>query len=223
MMVKKWLCNEGGNIALFVLGMLSIIMILLVFVVNLGGALATKEQSGTTAQQASMTASSVLYEEVRRVIYEYEDETLEGAVQAFFEDIEEMVDERASELSGSGDYADWTVNEIELEAFDQVLTEEMNKDVVRDKLNELLTVEDIESKVVNKTRNAIVANNGVLDGAELAIKDDRFYVRAANEMESVSFDGFMEGIQENVYQESAGPRIDFLDVVWGGPTVTSLE
>ncbi|WP_218144039.1 Tad domain-containing protein [Lentibacillus persicus] len=222
-MVKKWLCNEGGNIALFVLGMLSIIMILLVFVVNLGGALATKEQSGTTAQQASMTASSVLYEEVRRVIYEYEDETLEGAVQAFFEDIEEMVDERASELSGSGDYADWTVNEIELEAFDQVLTEEMNKDVVRDKLNELLTVEDIESKVVNKTRNAIVANNGVLDGAELAIKDDRFYVRAANEMESVSFDGFMEGIQENVYQESAGPRIDFLDVVWGGPTVTSLE
>src|SRR5699024_1700289 len=223
MMLKKRFQNEDGNIALFVLGMLSIIMILLIFVVNLGGALATKEQSGTTAQQASMAASSVLYEEVRRVVYEYEDETLEGALQAFFEDIEEMVDDRASQLSGSGNYADWTANEIDLEAFDQVLTEELNKDVVRSKLNELLEDEDIETEVIDTTKNAIVANGGVLEGAQLAIQDDRFYVRAANEFESVSFDGFMEGIQENVYQESAGPKIDFLDVVWDGNSVTSLE
>ncbi len=185
--------------------------------------MATKEQSSTTVQQASMAASSVLYEEVRRVVYEYEDETLEGALQAFFEDIEEMVDDRASELSGSENYADWTANEIELEAFDQVLSEELNKDVVRSKLNELLADEDIESKVIDKTRSAILANDGVLDGAELAIKDDRFYVRAANEMESVSFDGYMEGIKENVYQESAGPKIDFLGIVWDGNEVTSLN
>lgn len=223
MMLKKRLQNEDGNIALFVLGMLSIIMILLIFVVNLGGALATKEQSGTTAQQASMAASSVLYEEVRRVVYEYEDETLEGALQAFFEDIEEMVDDRTSELSGTGNYADWTVNEIELEAFDQVLTEELNKDEVRNKLIDLLGDEDIETKVINKTKSAIIANDGVLEGAELSIKDDRFYVRAANKLESVSYDGFMEGIQENVYQESAGPKIDFLDFVWDGDSVTPLN
>ncbi|ALX47197.1 Tad domain-containing protein [Lentibacillus amyloliquefaciens] len=223
MMLKKRLQNEDGNIALFVLGMLSIIMILLIFVVNLGGALATKEQSGTTAQQASMAASSVLYEEVRRVVYEYEDETLEGALQAFFEDIEEMVDDRTSELSGTGNYADWTVNEIELEAFDQVLTEELNKDEVRNKLIDLLGDEDIETKVINKTKSAIIANDGVLEGAELSIKDDRFYVRAANKLESVSYDGFMEGIQENVYQESAGPKIDFLDIVWDGDSVTPLN
>lgn len=216
MKFKKHFQNEDGNIALFVLGMLSIIMILLIFVINLGGALATKEQSGTTAQQASMAASSVLYEEVRRVVYEYEDETLEGALQAFFEDIEEMVDEKASELSGRGNYADWTQNEIELEAFDQVLSDELNKDVVRSKLNELLEDEPIETKVINKTKSTIVANDGVLEGAELAVMDDRFYVRAGNELEMVSFDGYMEGIKENVYQESAGPKINFLDIVWDG-------
>ncbi|GGK08611.1 hypothetical protein GCM10007063_33780 [Lentibacillus kapialis] len=223
MMIKKRIRNEDGNIALFVLGMLSIIMILLIFVVNLGGALATKEQSGTTVQQASMTASSVFYEEVRQVTYEYEDETLEGAVQAFFEEIEEKVEERTSELSGSSSYHDWTTNEIELEAFDQVLSEELNKDEVRSQLIELLGNEDIETEVINKTKSAIITNDGVLEGAELSIKDNRFYVRAANELESVSFDGFMDGIQENVYQESAGPKIDFLEIVWDGDTVTSLE
>ncbi|SFA91132.1 Putative Flp pilus-assembly TadE/G-like [Lentibacillus halodurans] len=223
MMLKQRFQNEDGNIALFVLGMLSLIMILLIFVVNLGGALATKEQSGTTVQQASMAASSVLYEEVQRVVYEYEDETLEGALQTFFEDIDQMVDERVEELSSMGNYADWTSNEIELEAFDQVLSEELNKDVVRSKLIELLEDEDIETEVINTTKNAIVANEGVLEGAQLTIRNDRFHVRAANELESVSFDGYMEGIQENVYQESAGPKIDFLDVVWDGDQVIALD
>lgn len=215
--------NEDGNIALFVIGMLSIIMILLIFVVNLGGALATKEQSATTAQQASMAATSVLYEEVRRAVYEYEDDTLEGELLSFFEDIEEKVDERAAELSGSGSYADWTRNEVELEAFDQVLSEALDQDVLRSKLIEVLGEEDIETAVIDKARQAILANDGVLEGAQLGINDNRIYVRAANEFESVSYDGFMEGLQENVYQESAGPTIDFLEDVWEVSSVVNLN
>ncbi|WP_100009948.1 Tad domain-containing protein [Lentibacillus sediminis] len=223
MTLKQRLQNEDGNIALFVLGMLSIIMILLIFVVNLGGALATKEQSATTAQHASLAATSVLYEEVRRAVYEYENDTLEGTLLSFFEDIEEKVDERAAELPGSGNYSGWSVNEIELEAFDQVLSEALNQDVLRSKLIEVLGEEDIESAVIDKAREAILANDGVLEGAQLGINDNRIYIRAANEYESVSFDGFMEGIQENVYQESAGPTIDFLEDVWDRSPVVNLD
>ncbi|WP_077327783.1 Tad domain-containing protein [Virgibacillus siamensis] len=210
----KSIRNEEGNIALFVLGMLSIIMILLIFVLNLGAALATKEDSTTTVQQASLSGSSVLYEEVRKVIYDYEHDTLEGALQAFFKDIEEDVDDRATALANNGAYNDWSQNEIEVEAFDQVLTEELNKDVVRQKLHELLQNKHIERKVINEVKDTITDNGGKLEGAVLYIRDNRFYVRAANEMESVSFDGYMEGLEENVYQESAGPEIDFLDEIW---------
>lgn len=219
----KHIENEGGNIALFVLGMLSIIMILLVFVMNLGGALATKEDSATTAQQASLSGSSVFYEEVRKVIYDYEDDTLEGALQAFFKDIEEDVHDRATALASSGAYNDWSRNEIELEAFDQVLSEELNRSVIRMKLHEMLQDEDIEKKVINEVKETITDNGGVLDGAVLYIRDNRFYVRAANKMESISFDGYMEGIKENVYQESAGPKIDFLDEIWNYSDTISLD
>ncbi|WP_035725035.1 Tad domain-containing protein [Gracilibacillus boraciitolerans] len=68
--------NQKGNIALYVLGMLSVIMILFLLVVNLAGVLITKEKSQNTAQQAAMTASSVYYEEVQKAIYEYEDDAL---------------------------------------------------------------------------------------------------------------------------------------------------
>ncbi|UJL47031.1 hypothetical protein KFZ58_03550 [Virgibacillus sp. NKC19-16] len=221
--LKERFNNEDGNIILFVLGMLSIIMILFVFVLNMGMGLAVKEQSGTTANQASMAASSVLYEEVRQVIFEYEDDTLEGALQAFFEDIEEKVDDKVSELSGSFTYNDWSANEIELEAFDIVLKEELETPVIREKLNELLADEDIESLVINKAREAIVQNGGQLDGAELMIENNRIHVRAANEFESTSYDGIMAGINENIYQESAGPEIDFLEDVWNTSNTIQLN
>lgn len=221
-MIKKY-DNEQGNIALFVLGMLSIMMILFIFVINMGFALTVKEDSATTVQQASMAASSVLYENVREVIYDYEDEALEGAVQAFFKDIEEKVDDKTNELAEKTAYNDWSSNEIELEAFDIVLKDELDKAVVRGKLMEVLQDENIEEKVINKAKQAILQNGGELTGAELAIRNNRIYIRAANEMESVSYDGFMEGVKENIYQDSAGPKINFLEDIWTYSSVIQLD
>lgn len=221
-MIKKY-DNEQGNIALFVLGMLSIMMILFIFVINMGFALTVKEDSATTVQQASMAASSVLYENVREVIYDYEDEALEGAVQAFFKDIEEKVDDKTNELAEKTAYNDWSSNEIELEAFDIVLKDELDKAVVRGKLMEVLQDENIEEKVINKAKQTILQNGGELTGAELAIRNNRIYIRAANEMESVSYDGFMEGVKENIYQDSAGPKINFLEDIWTYSSVIQLD
>lgn len=221
-MIKKY-DNEQGNIALFVLGMLGIMMVLFVFVINMGFALTVKEDSAATVQQASMAASSVLYENVRETIYNYENDTLEGAVQAFFHDIEEKVDEKAEQLSTNATYNDWSSNEIELEAFDIVIEDELSKEVVRVKLMEVLQSENIEAKVIEMAKKTITQNGGELAGAELAIHNNRIYVRAANEMESVSYDGFMEGIKENIYQESAGPKIDFLEDIWTYSSLIQLD
>ncbi|WP_430784490.1 Tad domain-containing protein [Virgibacillus flavescens] len=215
--------SEQGNIALFVLGMLGIMMVLFVFVINMGLALTVKEDASTTVQQASMAASSVLYENVREVIYNYEEDTLEGAVQAFFKDIEEKVEEKAEQLSANSSYSDWSNNEIELEAFDIVLEDELDKPVVRTKLMEVLQKENIEEKVINMAKQTIVQNDGELNGAELAIHKNRIYIRASNELESTSYDGFMEGIKENIYQDSAGPKIDFLEDIWTSSKLVQLN
>ncbi|MFC4558649.1 Tad domain-containing protein [Virgibacillus kekensis] len=215
--------NEQGNIALFVLGMLGIMMVLFIFIVNMGFALTVKEDSATTVQQASMAASSVLYENVRNLIYNYEHDTLEGAVQAFFRDIEEKVDQKAEELSSNPTYHDWSANEIELEAFDIVLENELDRDIVRAKLMDILQYEDIEENVIDMAKQTISQNGGELAGAELAIHNNRIYVRASNEMESVSYDGFMEGIRKKIYQESAGPKIDFLEDIWTYDSLIQLD
>ncbi|MDV2581448.1 Tad domain-containing protein [Alkalibacillus haloalkaliphilus] len=217
--MKNYL-NERGNIAIFVLGMLSIIMVMFILVINMASALATKEQSSTTVQQASLAATSVFYEEVSRVIDEYEDETLEGSLLAFFEDFNEKVSDRVDQLSSSEGYTGWSQNEINIEAFNQVLTEELNEPIVRTTLRGLLQDEEVRTSVINEARNTIQRNNGVLDGAVLTVSDNRFYVRAANEFESTSLDGIVGQINEHVYQESAGPTINFLELIWPSSSST---
>lgn len=222
--MKKFLRNERGNIAIFVLGLLAINMVLFVFVINLGTVFATKEKSSTISQQASMVATSVFYEEVRRVIYEYEHETLEGVLKAFFENIEDKVNDRKQQLSNSDYYTGWSNNEIELEAFDQVLSQELNKTVVRKKLKELLRSEPVENKVIQSVKNTIKVNDGLLEGAQLKIENNKFFVRASYEFKSITFkDSIDDYFKENIYQSSAGPKIDFLEVVWTKPKSIYIE
>ncbi|MEC5424932.1 Tad domain-containing protein [Virgibacillus sp. C22-A2] len=217
--IQQLFKNERGNIALFVIGMLGLMMVLFVFVLNMGAALVVKEKSATTAKQASMAATSMLYKEVRQEIYEYEHETLEGSIHAFFEDFDEKISDEKDSLRNNSNYNDWTDNELELEALDRVLDKALSNSELRIKLREILQNIDFDATVINMARNTIVENGGKLEGATLTVKQNRIYVRAANEVESTSYDGLLRGIKEKLYQESAGPKVDFLQDIWNPGTI----
>jgi hypothetical protein len=237
--------NEQGSIMLFVLGMLGIMGVLFVLVLNMGMALAVKEQSATTAQQASMAASSVVYEEVQEIVFgfDYEaalpeeepseepsEESSDNPAEAEdeeempYENLEERIDEAVDELSGRSQYSDWSDNERKLQALDTYLTDVLFPiPIIGDALQLELRIAPIEDKAIDMARSTIQQNGGVLDEAELWIDGNRIHVRAANEMEGISYDGFMEGLEENIYQESAGPEIDFLTDIWNDSTTISLD
>lgn len=221
--MKKVLNNERGNIAIFVLGLLIINMVLFVFVLNLGSVFATKEKSASISQQASMVATSVFYEEVRSAIGEYEEETLEGALHAFFEDFAEKVDERKRQLESSGRYVGWSVREIEVKAFDQVLNEELNSSDYRFELEGFLESRVDKQKVIRSVKSTIQKNDGLLEDAQLEIKNNRFHVKASKQFTATTYSNIIESFQDNVYQNSSGPKIDFLEEIWGNPRTINLE
>ncbi|SET34340.1 hypothetical protein SAMN05216389_10976 [Oceanobacillus limi] len=252
--------SENGNVALFVLGMLSIIMVLFLVVANLGSVLATKEKSDMTSSQASLTATSVFYEEVRDMIEgtsytepvepteptppdedaENYDELMEAYEEAmeeydelydeyleeleiyeFFDQFDDKVAERRDGLIGS--LPDWTLNELDLEALDQVLENALTSGgPVQEALEDLL-VGSIDNAVIQAAIATIEQNNGELEGAKLDIQDNRIFIKSANEMESTSYNGILEGIQEKIYQESAGPEIGFINYIWNRNTPIELE
>ncbi|WP_179637041.1 hypothetical protein [Terribacillus aidingensis] len=54
--------------------------------------------------------------------------------------------------------------------------------------------------------------------------DNRFYVRASNEFEATAFKSFFRGLKENIFQIGGGPKIDYLETIWGdNPRVIALQ
>jgi hypothetical protein len=270
--------NEQGNVVLFVIGMLGIIMVLFILVVNLSSALATKQQSDTTVSQASLAATSAFYEEVKRVFYSYpnpipvvpdepdESEELENSnyekelekylkkkmVYDYFKHFNIKLQEKKDSLNGldlikGRDYDDWTENEKELEAWDMLIDEELSggDDPIKIAFECLLGIYDpynylgeelgcgdfginsdidVHKAAINMAILTIEKNGGILEEATLDItNDDRIEIRAATEVTSSAYDGFVESVTENLYQESSGPKIDFIDLIWTKTLPVYLE
>ncbi|MEG9298977.1 pilus assembly protein TadG-related protein [Mangrovibacillus sp. Mu-81] len=204
--------QERGNAAILMIGLLSIMMVLFIFVFNLSKIFAVKEEANTTAQQASLAATSVLYSQVDEVINDYE-KTLEGTVDKVPESIGMKIQKKEIELKSSSSYDDYSDNEIELEAMDIVLTEELYRGVGKDKLHDMLneelyqiTLEEMQSQA----QTTIIQNNGNLSGATLVVDDGQVFVRASNTVEGTSFKGFFTDLKEDLFQTAGGPKVDFL-------------
>jgi hypothetical protein len=233
-MIAKLLANQKGNIGLFVLGMLGIMMIMFVFVMNLGSILAKKEESNTTSTQASMAASSKLYEIVRNQIYNYENPEPDPDQPNYAEELlrylyfkeyqsDPDLQGRINIIKDLPQYQDWSYNELKLEALDQYLVEGFNSTaLIVAKLNELLHGR-VDHDVIRMAIDAIEKNNGEIEEAILEIKKERIYIYASNEFESVSYDGLMDNYKQKIYQESAGPKIDFINSIWTGGSTVNLE
>jgi hypothetical protein len=209
--VKDIVRQERGNAAILMIGLLSIMMVLFIFVINLSKIFAVKEEANTTAQQASLAATSVLYSQVDNVINDYE-KTLEGKVDKIPESIGKKIQKKEIELQLDSSYDDYSDNEIELEAMDIVLTEELQRGVGKDQLHNMLnselyeTIKDMEAQA----QTTIIQNNGNISDATLVVDDGQVFVRASNTVEGTSFKGFFTDLKEDLFQTAGGPKIDFL-------------
>lgn len=222
--MKNILNNERGNAALFMIGLLAVMMIMFVFVLNLSKVLAVKEQAHTTAQQASLAATSILYEEIWDSIEEYENHLIKKLLEGLDPDagisildlypktIEERVDERTVEIQSAN--PEESQNEARRKAINQVVSEEIQYgtwgDMLRDQLDRDLRFHIIRD-MKEAARETITENGGDKSEAEMRIfHNERVYVRASNDVESTSYGKFFKGIQKKLFQESAGPKIDFV-------------
>ncbi|TFD99388.1 Tad domain-containing protein [Jeotgalibacillus sp. R-1-5s-1] len=213
----NWLKEERGNITIFVLGLLIILMALFILVLNFSGALVAKEQANTAAQQASLAATAELYEQLAEAIDEYESEII-GLVDSYPESIDEKIEKEIDRLSG-GEMSGYSLNEIRNKAMDRVVTEEISKglgdDLLREKIEEELEF-DWSLEMREAARSAILANGGTLEEAEVIFFDDgQIVVRASHDIETTQYQNWFAGLSEQIGRTSAGPELEFVKELEG--------
>lgn len=238
--LKNYLNNEQGNIALFVIGILSVMIILFVLILNLAGALIVKEQAISTSQQAALAATAALYEELPVFISDYEmklaemlagedkegeGESPEGTTPDE-DSIAELIQKETDRLSG--EMADYSLNEIQNEAIDRVLASEIDKGLGGGLLREMMNTEMEHSWISSmkeSARNTILANGGELAGAEMTVfENGQIVVESSKEASAIGYNGFFAGAAKNLYKSSKGPEVKFVQKLagWEGRTY-SLE
>ncbi|MCJ1908052.1 Tad domain-containing protein [Planococcus ruber] len=241
---KSYLNNEQGNIALFVIGLLSVMIILFVLILNLAGALIVKEQAISTSQQAALAATASLYEDLPDFISDYETKLKEMLAEEAEEEggeteppeeaapeeeedtIAELIEKEVNNLSG--EMAEYSLNEIQNEAIDRVLSSEMDKGLGGGLLKKMLN-DEMEYRWINSmkesARNTILANGGELAGAQMTVFDNgQVVVKSSKEASAIGYNGFFAGAVKNLTKSSKGPEILFVQKLagWEGRTY-SLE
>ncbi|HYK72887.1 MAG TPA: Tad domain-containing protein [Pseudoneobacillus sp.] len=211
--------NQKGNTMLFTLGMLSIMMVMFIFVVNLTKVLAVKEQSNTTAQQASLAVTSILYESLWEKFKDYKEIPVlpETPGLPVNKSIEEKVEEREMDLRTNSSYAHFSEKELHIEAIDQILVEELQKPTGK-KLKEQMELEmsyQILPEMKDVARETILDNNGNLEESQLFIKNNRIEIKASQTVKATTFGEFFKGLEDRLFQQSAGPKISFLSELSG--------
>lgn len=198
-------------------------MILFVFVLNLSKVLAVKEQANTTAQQASLATTSVIYDHIWDSINRYE-QTLIGKVDQLPEPIAEKVNNRQVLMRNDPRYNDYSDNEIYIQAIDFTLKDELTSGVGRNQLKQILEedLDKLRPEMINTAREIVDENNGNVVKSKIQIYGDRIHISASSDFTASTYDKFFKGFKEKLFQTSAGPKIDFLSElsIWKDETIS---
>lgn len=228
--IKAVLQEERGNVILFVLGIVSVLMIFFILILNLGAALVVKEQAMSTSQQAAIAATAALFEELPDFISDYETELMEwfkneaGEGETWqdengepYKRVSEQVQEEITEISGG--MSDYSLNEIENQALDNVLSREIERGLANGMLRKKMSEEMGNSwidKMKGSARDNILSNGGELSGAEMIVFDSgQVVVESSHEIEAISFNGFFSGVSESIFKNSKGPEVEFVQELSG--------
>lgn len=223
---KSYLTNEQGNIALFVIGILSVMIILFVLILNLAGALIVKEQAISTSQQAALAATASLYEDLPNFISDYETKLKEMLAEEEEDTIAELIEKEVNNLSG--EMAGYSDNEIRNEAIDRVLSKEIDKGI-KEKLLQNMMIEKFKKSWINDMKQSaqetILENGGELEGAQITIfENGQIVVKSSKETSAIGYNGFLTDVVKNIYKSSKGPEIKFVQKLEGWEDTTySLE
>lgn len=230
----KYLRNERGNVIIFSLGIMAILLFMFLLIGSFASVFVAKEKSSNIAQQASLVASSILKEEVEEGIDRYElfvgsqefvSEAGVGMDLCDFQDstviqisenikiycsLESLVDKR---YVTSSSYNHLSAKEKKRQVTNDVLKEQIP-------INEVLQgyIEDSASQASGRIPGAVEANilenKGIVEGTEIAVSDtNRITISTNTRYEALKYDEMFSENERKVEQQGAGPTFQFLGVL----------
>ncbi|WP_080848714.1 hypothetical protein [Cytobacillus gottheilii] len=221
----KWLNNERGNAAIFMLWLLGIVAIIFVLTINIVKVYIVKEHSSLSAEQAAFAGTAVLIENTAEAIENYESNPSYMLIREMHENaladgkpISALIEEKKNEYVNSG----LDESAAYIEAANNILTKSrLNwngflKHELRNQLSE--TKAGAEAIIRSAVMDVITANHARPEDTEISFSLDkwRVEVKSTVRFESVSDNKYISSFVEDIPQRGYGPKLAYIENVYTG-------
>ncbi|RLL46506.1 hypothetical protein D8M04_04675 [Oceanobacillus piezotolerans] len=215
---KQLLKEENGSTTILLVGILFFGVVLIVLFMNFAKIFAVADRGSSAAEQASLAASDVVYDQIMEDVIEDYSYVCgfdgDADIICYLED--DYLVKRASLDDGT-----LSAGELKKRAIDEVLIEKIpgRNDLKRDIRQALNTA---KNEIRATVRNVINANKGEAAGSKIILFNDknRIEVRSKATFESIDTE-VIPSIEEDIGKIGMGVEIPFIDYIsWSSDSIT---
>ncbi|MBS4193293.1 hypothetical protein KHA94_24725 [Bacillus sp. FJAT-49705] len=215
--MKNVIENEKGNTMIFMLGSLSMLVLMFVIIGSFANVFIIKEKASNNAEQASMAASGEVLDGLKNAIelydaYQLQHYTAMKRYDLYLEDsIKIQLRNEISQISGSN--SDLSQIEITHKAVNKVIESKLPG--IFGALEGFVNTELISAtgRVHQVVRDNIESNNGELSGTKIKLfnKNNRVEVITATKYKAVKYDELFPEDKRKIKQKGEGLKFEFLN------------
>ncbi|WP_108672186.1 Tad domain-containing protein [Peribacillus acanthi] len=207
----RYLTNEKGNAAFYMLWLVGIVLLLFVIVINIAKVYVVKEQSSLVVDQAAFAGTSVIIDHTKEAIARFDASvfSISQKVMDGGKSITQLVDEKT--LS----YTNVAQSDAYIRALNEVLPERIDKypPLRQEFMN---SFHDVEGLVSPYVQDIILENKSNVEDTEITFSKEkwRLEVVASSTFESVSDQKIIPLFQKKIKQKGYGPSLRYLEKVF---------
>ncbi|MED3571740.1 hypothetical protein [Cytobacillus praedii] len=217
--MKRFIANEKGNTMIFMLGSMTMLVLMFVVIGSFANVFIIKEKASNNAEQASLAASGEILAGLNTAIEQYDKFQYDFYMRMERPELYEIhsilkkLGEEKVKLSSSG--RNLSTIEINHNAINNVIKAELESPgLTSSALQGFVTSElgNAVSRVHNAVEKNINDNNGVLSGTTVIIfnKNKRVEVKTATKYKAIKYDSLFPEDKRLIKQKGEGLKFEFL-------------
>ncbi|EPD51310.1 hypothetical protein MHH33_15485 [Paenisporosarcina sp. FSL H8-0542] len=210
----KYLSNERGNSAFYIIWLLGISAVIFVIVINIAKVYVVKQQASTATQQAAFAGTIVFLEVTQKGIENFDSDLTKSTAQKKEdgESIQDQIDHKVDELVSQ----DVDLQQAYIKAYNEVLPEKLRKHPQFEiEMKETFRDSGLRGKLLSAVQSTITANEANADDFEVLLSDTKWRVEVTADAtyKTITDGTYLQPFTSDIKQKGVGPSLKYLEYI----------
>ena len=211
----KYLSNDRGNSAFYLIWIIGISAVIFVIVVNIAKVYVVKQQAATATQQAAFAGTVVLLEATQEGIQNFDSDLTKSAAQKVIDkgkSIEDQVDEKVDEFVEQNE----DLQLAYIKAYNLVLPEKIKKHPqFKIEMADTFRNSGLSGKLLSTVQSTITANEANAESVEVLLSDTKWRVEVTADAtyKTITDGTYLKSFTSDIKQKGIGPSLQYLESI----------